>query len=372
MKKLLHCRARLRALAGCVAIVAGFSAADATLAEESDKTLFKNVSVFDGKNNKLHENMNVLVEGNTIKSVSSKAISAAGAQLINGGGRTLMPGMIDAHVHIMMNNDYAALERDLDAIDIAIGSTVAARDFLMDGFTTIRDMGGPAFGLKRQIDNGTIVGPRVYPSGAFLSQTSGHGDFRDRGDVGFSPETSHDYANFTKLGIGTVTDGVPAVLRATRVNLRNGATQIKIMAGGGGSSKYDPIDTTQLSKEEMCAAVEAAADWGTYVAAHIFNDRAMNRALDCGVKSFEHAFFASKETYKRIAKEGGFVVPQMWGLSPELANNPLMPPAKIPMVRQLGETYKNVGCDMLAAKVNVAFMSDWVGVIEDANRSRRF
>jgi imidazolonepropionase-like amidohydrolase len=174
------------------------------------------------------------------------------------------------------------------------------------------------------------------------------------------------------MGIGTVADGVPEVLKATRLNLRNGATQIKIMAGGGGSSRFDPIDTTQYSAEEICAVVEAARDWGTYVGAHIFTDRAINRALDCGVKSFEHGFFASKKTYRRIAKEGAYVVPQTWGLSPELANNPLMPAEKLPLVAQLREAYGSVGCEMLDAGVKVVFASDWVGDIEDADRSRRY
>ena len=157
-----------------------------------------------------------------------------------------------------------------------------------------------------------------------------------------------------------------------RTNLRNGATQIKIMAGGGGSSRFDPIDTTQFSKEETCAAVEATEDWGTYVSAHVFNDRAMNRLMDCGVKSFDHGFFMSEKVMQRIAKEGVYVVPQMWGLSPDLAKNPLMPKEKLPMVAKLQEAYGDFGKKLLKNKVKVVFASDYVGVHEDAERARRY
>ena len=283
-----------------------------------------------------------------------------------------MPGLIDGHPHIMINGHFDSVEKNMDLTDIAYRATLVARRFLMDGFTTIRDMGGPAFGLMRNINNGHVVGPRVFPSGAFISQTSGHGDFRDRADAGFSPKTTWDQSNFEHFGIGAVADGVPQVLAATRINLRNGATQIKIMAGGGGSSRFDPIDTTQYSKKETCAIVEAAADWGTYVSAHVFNDRAMNRLMDCGAKAFDHGFFMSDETMQRMAKEGVYVVPQMWGLSPDLAKNPLMPKDKLPMVAQLQEAYGDFGERLLRNKVKVVFASDYVGVHEDAERARRY
>jgi imidazolonepropionase-like amidohydrolase len=181
-----------------------------------------------------------------------------------------------------------------------------------------------------------------------------------------------DRSNFDRMGIGMVADGVPEVLKAVRLNLRNGATQIKIMAGGGGSSRFDPIDTTQYSKEETCAIVEAVKDWNTYVAAHVFTDRAVNRLLDCGVKTFEHGFFISETTMQRIAKEGGYVVPQMWGLSPDLAKNPLMPKAKLPMIALLRKQYGNFGELLLKHNVKVVFASDYVGAHADAERARRY
>ena len=341
--------------------------------EELHQTLIENVNIWVGTSDQLQIGMHVLIEGNLIKQISPSSIPAsAGAILIDGGGRTLMPGLIDGHVHLMINADFGAIETNMDLTDLAYRVTRVAERFLMDGFTAVRDMGGPAFGLQRNIDSGLVIGPRVYPSGAFISQTSGHGDFRDRADAGFSAAIKGDVSNFQRLGIGTVADGVPAVLAATRLNLRNGASQIKVMAGGGGSSRFDPIDTTQYSVEETCAIVEAAADWGTYVAAHVFTDRAVSRLLDCGVKTFEHSFFISEDTMKRIAAQGAFVVPQMWGISPDIARNPLMPPAKIPEVLELGETYKDFGRLLLKHNVKVAFQSDYVGVFADAERARRY
>ena len=174
------------------------------------------------------------------------------------------------------------------------------------------------------------------------------------------------------MGIGNVADGVPEVLAATRLNLRNGATQIKIMAGGGGSSRFDPIDTSQYTIEELKAIVAATTDWNTYVAAHVFTDRAVNRLLDAGVKTFEHGFFINEKTMQRIAKEGGYMVPQMWGLSPDLAKNPLMPKSKLPMIAKLQEHYGDFGKKLLKNNVKVVFATDYVGAFADAERARRY
>ncbi|OEF75920.1 amidohydrolase, partial [Vibrio splendidus 1F-157] len=342
------------------------------LSANAASTLFTNVDVFNGTENKLYEDHHVLVEDNLIKQISASPIEAGDAVVIDGEGKTLMPGLIDGHAHVMINYNFGDIETNKDLTDISIHATQVAKRYLDDGFTTVRDMGGPAFGLTREIEAGNVVGPRIYPSGAFISQTSGHGDFRDRSDPGFTPNSVGDISNFERMGIGAVADGVPEVLKATRLNLRNGATQIKIMAGGGGSSRFDPIDTTQYSVDETCAIVEAAKDWNTYVAAHTFNDRSVNRLLDCGVKSFEHGFFINDGTMKRIAKEGGYVVPQMWGLSPDLAKNPLMPAEKLPMVAQLQEEYGDYGKRLLENNVKVVFASDYVGADSDAERARRY
>ena len=343
------------------------------MAEEEPlpQVLLKNVNIFDGKRDSLAQGMDVLVEGNLIRKIG-KGLQGVNATEIDGGGRTLMPGLIDGHAHVMINAHFDTVEKDYDLTDLSYRATKVAERFLLDGFTSVRDMGGPVFGLRRNIDDGLVVGPRIFPSGGFISQTSGHGDFRDRSDAGFSINDAGDLSNFERMGIGTVANGVPEVLAATRLNLRNGATQIKIMAGGGGSSRFDPIDTTQYSIEEVTAIVEAAKDWGTYVAAHVFTDRAVNRLLDAGVKTMDHAFFISEETMQRMAEEGAYAVPQMWGISPDLARNPLMPPDKIPMVKALGEEYKDVGRNLLKHGVKVVFASDYVGVFADAERARRY
>jgi imidazolonepropionase-like amidohydrolase len=273
---------------------------------------------------------------------------------------------------VMINQNFNVIETNMDITDLSYNATIVMKRYLADGFTTVRDMGGPTFGLARALDSGRVVGPRLYPSGGFISQTSGHGDFRDRADPGFSFNDAGDLSNFERMGMGMVADGVPEVLKATRLNLRNGATQIKIMGGGGGSSRFDPIDTTQYSKEEICAIVEATKDWGTYVAAHTFNERAITRLLDCGVKTFEHGFFMTEQVMQRIAKEGGYVVPQMWGLSPDLAKNPLMPKEKLPMVAQLQKEYGDFGKLLLKNGVKVVFASDYVGDFSDAERARRY
>ncbi|MEP0200857.1 MAG: amidohydrolase family protein [Halioglobus sp.] len=367
-EKVRNCLTGL-AVSAAVGLVSGLAFAQES---QPQQILFKNVNVFDGTSDKLATGMDVLVTGDLIDKVGKGLSAGAGSTVIDGNGRTLMPGLIDGHAHVMINQNFNVVETNMDLTDISYNATIVMKRFLMDGFTTVRDMGGPAFGLAKALDDGRVVGPRLYPSGGFISQTSGHGDFRDRADPGFSINDAGDLSNFERMGIGMVADGVPEVLKATRLNLRNGATQIKIMGGGGGSSRFDPIDTTQYSEEEICAIVEAAKDWGTYVAAHTFNERAINRLLDCDVKTFEHGFFMTEKVMKRISKNGGYVVPQMWGLSPDLAKNPLMPADKLPMVAKLQEEYGDFGMNLLKNNVKVVFASDYVGAFADAERARRY
>jgi imidazolonepropionase-like amidohydrolase len=148
--------------------------------EALPQILFKNVNIFNGTEDKLYQNHHVLVKGNKIERISSQPIQATGAEEIDGSGKTLMPGLIDGHAHVMINAHFDTVEKDMDLGDINLRSVRVMERFLMDGFTSVRDMGGPAFALKRNIENGRFPGPRLYPSGGFISQTSGHGDFRDR------------------------------------------------------------------------------------------------------------------------------------------------------------------------------------------------
>jgi imidazolonepropionase-like amidohydrolase len=341
--------------------------------EGSARVLFTNVRIFDGKSEQLQSG-HVLVVGNVIAKVSAKPIEAGdNTTVIEGGGRTLMPGLIDGHAHLAIAASFADIENNFTAGDMHIRASVAARRSLDDGFTTVRDMGGMVFGLKRAIDQGVVPGPRIYPSGPFISQTSGHGDFRAMNDPNPSLSGIRSPSNFLRLGLGVVADGRAAVLAATRQNLMYGASQIKIMGGGGGSSVYDPIDVTQYTADEIRAAVEAAENWGTYVGAHIFTDRAVRLHVENGVKALEHAFFMSDDTVRWVASKGVFVVPQCWGFSDEVLKNPNVPEHKKPEIAKLlAPAQKNLGRSLLKHKAKVVFASDLVGEIEEGVRWRRY
>lgn len=275
--------------------------------------LLKNVRIFDGVHGALVEGQNVLIEGNLIKALVASANTVANADIIDCGGRTLMPGMIDAHWHAILAgiSQMAAMTADIPYVHL-VAAQEAERTVLR-GFTTVRDVGGPSFALKRAIDERRIPGPRIYPSGAMISQTSGHGDFRMRTDL---PRTSlSDLSVAERAGISAIADGEAEVMRKVREQLMLGASQIKIMGGGGVSSAYDPIDVLQYSEAEMSAAVSAASDWGTYVCIHAYTAPAVQRALKCGVKSIEHGQLVDEETARRIADSGAW-----WSLQPFLGD----------------------------------------------------
>ena len=281
--------------------------------------VFQNVRIFDGVHGELSAPSNVLVRGNKIERISASPIPtdrSATTQIIDGNGRTLMPGLIDAHYHIMFESvpKIVGLTADIGYVYYVAG--VAAERTLMRGFTTVRDVGGPSFGLKRAIDEGVVVGPRIYPSGAFISQTSGHGDFRWPYEVPRDIAAPLSYTE--RVGAAAIADGVPEVLLRTREQLRQGASQIKLMAGGGIASDFDPLDSTQYSEEEMHAAVEAAADWNTYVTVHAYTPRAIQRAIAAGVKCIEHGQLADEETAKLMAEKGIW-----WSLQPFLDDEDL-------------------------------------------------
>ena len=277
----------------------------AALADTPATTLFVNVNVFDGKSSTVQKDVSVLVEGNKITAIQKDHIEAPnGATVIDGGGRTLMPGLIDNHVHIFMAGSSQAQMLDPSVTFEMLEATAAdeAKKMLMRGFTSVRDVGGPVFGVKRMIDQGKNIGPRIYPSGAMISQTSGHGDFRMPNDK------AHRFGgSFTKgelLGVGFIADGRDEVLTATRENLRAGASQIKVMAGGGAASAYDPLDVAQYTLDELKAAVQAADDWNTYVTVHAYTAKAVRRAVEAGVKCIEHGQLLDEATMKYVAEKG--------------------------------------------------------------------
>jgi imidazolonepropionase-like amidohydrolase len=272
-------------------------------------TVIRNARVFDGVAAKRSPPQDVLIRGDRIAAIGSSLAVEPGAREIDAGGRTLMPGMIDAHAHVMFQ---MSIGKSLtsDAFYWAYMSTRAARTFLDCGFTTIRDMSGNTFSLKQAIDEGLVPGPRIYPSGPMISQTSGHSDHRTAAAPSRLIEpTSRSY--FEQLGMTIVADGRSEVLQAARENLRRGATQIKIAVGGGVSSYADPLDVTQYTDDEIRAAVEAAADWGTYVSAHVYNSAGIRRAVDNGVRSIEHANLVDRETLLYMKEKGAWLSPQV-------------------------------------------------------------
>ena len=292
-----------------VALALVFVPGGSALAQtEPPAVLFKDVRIFDGVDAALLKG-HVLVEGQKITRISSRPIDApAGTLVIDGDNRILTPGFIDLHAHLT----FQAPKDEDDLHPWAVGAIAgkAARHYLLSGFTTIRDAGGTHPDIARIIESGAIEGPRVFPSGAVITQTSGHGDFRGRSAA--HPTLAGCGGGHT-LGHGqsVIADGVPQWLAATRENLKHGATQIKIMGGGGVASDYDPIHTLQPTAEEIRAAVQAAADWDTYVLAHSYTSDAVRRLVNNGVKVIEHALLIDDETARLCAEKGVVISTQV-------------------------------------------------------------
>ncbi|MGU3377047.1 amidohydrolase family protein [Chryseobacterium sp. M5A1_1a] len=286
-------------------VIAIFFIGTSMITAQTKQILIENVRILDHRISDLTAPMNVLISGNTIQKISPAMIPVKGNEVtrIDGNGKTLMPGLIDAHVHMVFGALTMAQMTSPDMSEETMIKSVAlsSQKMLMRGFTSVRDAGGPIFPLKAAIDKGKAVGPRIWPSGATISQTAGHGDFRtpDERSRRFFGKPSRA----EQLGATFIADGRDDVLTATRENLRFGASQIKLMAGGGTSSAYDPIDVTQYTLDEMKAAVDAAEDWGTYVMVHAYTPRAVQRAVEAGVKSIEHGQMLDEETLKLLAEK---------------------------------------------------------------------
>ncbi len=306
-------REMLGGMAAVVGLFAGFGLATEPSKRGPDKRplLLTHLRYFDGLDLRLQEGRDVLVEGGRITALPAVGQGPEDAQVIDCGGRVLIPGLIDTHAHLTLAGvrEQVALMGDINLVHLIAGQT--AGRILMQGFTSVRDAGGPVFGLKQAIDQGVLPGPRVFPSGAMLSQTSGHGDFRLLRELPRGAGTPP--AQFEVAGVGLLADGVAEVLRGTREQLMKGASQIKIMAGGGVSSPYDPLDSLQYTLSEMRAAVEAAADWGTYVCAHVYTSAGIRRCVEAGVRSIEHGQLADEETVKLMADAGVW-----WSIQPFL------------------------------------------------------
>jgi imidazolonepropionase-like amidohydrolase len=334
-------------------------------AGESARTLITNVRVWDGTSTRLSGATNVLIEGNRIKAISPAAQPDTGTTVIDGGGRTLMPGLINAHLHLALPDSIPNVESNLLPGDVIIGSQLMARGYLLDGFTTLRDAGGNVFAVKKAIDRGDLVGPRIYPSGALISQLGGHFDLRNLSQ-------KKGESQMERIGNVAIADGVDEVLVAARKNFRLNASQLKICVGGGAASHFDPVDTMQFTPEEIQAAVTTANNWKTYVAAHIFTPEAMHIAADLGVKVFDHAFLIDEGAMQKVVEKGIFLAPQMNGLSPELLRNPILGPANLAKVKAVHEQASGFVGLIEKYKPKVAYADDAFGTEEVVARQRRF
>ena len=277
--------------------------AGAAVAQAPAEVLFRDVRVFDGKSDRLTAATSVLVRGNQIAAIGPAAVATApGATVIDGAGRTLMPGLIDAHWHTMLirPSPEQAIFGDLGFTNLLAGAE--ARATLMRGFTSVRDLGGPSFGLKQAIDLGVVEGPRIWPSGAMITVTSGHGDFRMQSEL--PRDSSQALSRMEQIGGSMVADSPDTVRQRVREQLMLGASQIKLTAGGGVSSPHSPLDVSAFTPEELKAAVDAATNWGTYVSVHAYTPTAVRRSIDAGVKVIEHAHLIDDATAKYIAEKG--------------------------------------------------------------------
>ncbi|NDL63808.1 metal-dependent hydrolase family protein [Acerihabitans arboris] len=292
-------------------------------------TLFQDVRIFDGKNTALSGPANVLVKDGVVSRISADPIAVDNsdrAQVIAGNGRVLMPGLIDAHWHAFMAATPQMLLMTASPAYLQLRAAHEAGETLMRGFTTVRDLGGPVFGLKRAIDEGVIEGPRIYPSGAFISQTSGHGDFRFMFELPRRPGGPLSHSE--QEGIAAIADSPDEVRLRAREQLRQGASQIKLMGGGGVSSQYNPIESVQYTEPEIRAAVEAAANWGTYVTVHAYTPAAIRQAVDAGVKCIEHGQLMDEPTARLLADKG------IWLSTQPLLDDEDASPMPTPLSRQ--------------------------------------
>src|SRR5262245_33034105 len=283
------------------------SSPSATVAQDTPTStvLFENVRVFDGKSAQLSGPTNVLVRGNTIERISSAPISvdrSATTRIINGGGRTLMPGLIDLHWHTFLVRPTPAELLTGDAGYLYQMAGAEARDTLMRGFTTVRDVGGPSFGLKQAVDRGVVAGPRIYPSGAIISITGGHGDFRQPSEL--SRVIGAPLSRLETMGGAMIADSPDEVRVRVREQLLQGASQIKLTAGGGVASPNSPLDASTFTEAELHAAVEAAENWGTYVTVHAYTPVSIQRAIAAGVKCIDHGHLMDDATARLIAERG--------------------------------------------------------------------
>lgn len=283
------------------------------------KVLINNVNIFNGKDNKIVKG-NILIEGRLIKMISDQPIATDRSgltKIIDGKGSYVIPGLIDAHSHVMLESISQSKAMISEFAYLTLFASNASEKQLLRGFTTVRDLGGGALVLHKAIEEGLVNGPRIYASGAFISQTGGHGDFGLPVDV---PRKIGELSYPEINGMATIADGADQVLLRSREQLRQGATQLKLMAGGGVSSNYDPLDVTQYTEAEFKAAVSAAENWGTYVTVHAYTPEAIKSAINSGVRCIDHGQLADESSAKLMADKDIW-----WSLQPFLDDEDAIP-----------------------------------------------
>lgn len=268
--------------------------------------LFHNGRFLDPRKDELLDGMEVLVEGDRVKEVSDRPIHSSGAVRIDIGNRTLMPGLIDAHVHIFLSEVNLTALESVPLTLLAARGIASMRSMLMRGFTTLRDVGGADHGIKTATQSGIVDSPRIFIAGRAISQTGGHADFRHKTQSAFECSCCSGVSYTARLA-----DGVPEVIHAVRDELRKGADHVKIMVSGGVASQSDPLESVQYRTDEIEAACQEATRWGTYVAAHAYSAAAIKHAVGAGVRTIEHGNLIDAEAAALMAGRGAFLVPTL-------------------------------------------------------------
>ena len=265
--------------------------------------VFRNARLLDPRWDEARDGHEVLVEGDRIKEVSDKPIKAANARVVDCGGRTLMPGLIDCHVHVFLSEVNI---RNLENVPLTLMTARAAdlmKGMIDRGFTTVRDTGGADWGIKAAVESGLIAGPRLFISGRAIGPTGGHSDSRRRTDIGAPCGCCN-----AMVYCMAVADGPDEVRRLTREQMRQGADQVKIMCSGGVASPYDPLDSLQFSEAEIAAATDEAKNFGRYVLAHAYTPEAITRAVTNGVRTIEHGNLIDQKSAQLLKSKGGYMV----------------------------------------------------------------
>lgn len=264
--------------------------------------LFTNFRLFDGQSATLREGLHLLVDANRIKTLGTGTpVAPQGAQTIDCGGKVLMPGLIDMHWHTMFVGVSLPVLLSADLGYLYLAASAQAERALMRGFTTVRDLGGPSFALKQAIDDGLVNGPRIYPCGAMITTSGGHGDMRMLSDL---PRDGGRLSSSEKVGGNIIADSADEVRMRVREQFIQGASQIKLVGSGGVSSPRSPLEMTTYTEAQLRAGVETAADWGTYVAVHAYTPTAIQRAVAAGAQCIEHGHLMDEASAKMMAGQG--------------------------------------------------------------------